>query len=96
MEDPPAGVPWEKAADQMLGSADVAVFLLSGRPSLWTYTEIEQALAHKVRHVVPVVVGTRAEMPPRLEGIEALHLDSADQVEPLAKKILAAAGKGSG
>lgn len=94
MEDPPAGIPWEKAIDQMLSSADVAVFLLSGRPSLWTQTEIEHALAHKVRHLVPVVVGD-AEIPHRLESIEALHIESPDQVESLAKRILAAAAKTS-
>jgi hypothetical protein len=85
-EDAPAGIPWEKAIDEMLSSADVAVFLLSGRPSLSIQAEIGHALTHKVRHLVPVVVG-EAEIPRRLEGIEALRIDSPDQVDQLAKKI---------
>jgi hypothetical protein len=92
MEDLPPGLPWEKAVDEMLGSADVAVFLLSGRPSLWTQSEIELALTHKVRHLVPVVVG-EAEIPRGLENVEALRIDSPDQVEPLAKTILGTTGR---
>jgi len=88
MEDAPAGIPSEKAVDDMLSSADVAVFLLSGRPSLWTQTEIEHARRQKVRHLVPVMVGD-AEIPHSLESIEALHIDSPEQVELLAKAILA-------
>ncbi len=87
MEELPAGVPWERAVDAILSSAEVAVFLLSGRPSLWTQAEIELALSHKVRHVVPVVVGD-GEIPDRLKSFQGLRLDSPDDVERLADRIL--------
>jgi len=92
IEDLPGGLPPEKAMDQMLQSADIAVFFLSGRPSLWTYTEIERALAHGVLHIVPVLVGSGAEVPPRLRDLQAFHVDSPEEVEPLAKSILEAVG----
>lgn len=95
VEDLPAGIPWDKGLAQLLKSADLVIFLLSGRPSLWTQAEIEHALEQGVRHVVPVVID-RAEIPQRLEGFEALHLDSPDQVEPLAQMILRATAKTAG
>jgi hypothetical protein len=65
----------------------VAVFLLSGQPSLWTQTEIELALSRKVSHVVPVVIGD-AEVPDRLKSFQSLRLDPPDDVERLADRIL--------
>jgi hypothetical protein len=87
-ENHPAGLPWEKAIDQMLESADIAVFFLSGQPSLWTHTEIERALVHGVPHIVPVLVGSAAEVPRLLQDRQAFHVDSPAQVEALAKSLL--------
>src|SRR5262249_31888942 len=93
LEDVSPSVPEDKAVDVLLETADPAVFLLSGRPSLWAYSEIEGALAHNVPHVIRVVVGTRAEIPPRLEGFRALRIESPDELERLARDIIGAAGE---
>lgn len=91
LEDSPVGLPEEKVIDQMLGSAEVAVFLLSGRPSLWTHTEIQRALVHKVPHLVPVLIGSSAELPAALQQMGALRIDSADELSSLAQRILTTA-----
>jgi hypothetical protein len=87
MEELPADIPWKRVVDEILSSAEVAVFLLSGQPSLWTQTEIELALSRKVSHVVPVVIGD-AEVPDRLKSFQSLRLDPPDDVERLADRIL--------
>jgi hypothetical protein len=93
LDDAPAGLPEEKALDTLLDSADAAVFLLSGRPSLWTYSEIEHALAHQVPHLIPVRVGTTAQLPPRLESFQPLDIGSPDDLDRLANEILATTGE---
>jgi len=90
-EDAVAGVPLDKAVDQLMSKADVAVFLLSTRPSLWMYSEIEHALARSVRHIVPVVIGTGIELPPRLESMQAIQVGSAQEVPSVVGQILEAA-----
>jgi hypothetical protein len=85
------GVPWSVSLDDMLRSANAAVFLLSGRPSLWTYNEIEHVLAHEIPHIVPVLIGSDAEVPPRLESFTAIHLDSGANAANLAERLMGAA-----
>jgi hypothetical protein len=58
--------------EDLMRSADVVVFVLSGQPSLWIYREIEYALAHKMSHIVPVVVGSITELFPSFGGVPSL------------------------
>jgi hypothetical protein len=90
MDDVAAGVPIETGVDRLLGGAEAAIFLLSGKPSLWTRTEVARAKAHNVPHLVPVVVGTAAELPSELRGIQAVQVDEKMNVERLADQILKA------
>jgi hypothetical protein len=85
------GVPAQRAIDNAMGAASIAVFVLSSRPSLWANQEIERALSHKVRHIVPIIVGTDTELPPPLHDFQAIHVDSPKDVEPLAERLLATA-----
>lgn len=94
MEDAPAGLPMEAAVDRLLAPAQAAVFVLSGRPSVWTLTEIDRARALSVPHLVPVVLGASTEVPERLRGVAALRLDSADDVGRVVEQILGAVRSG--
>jgi len=90
MDDAPAGLPMETAVDRLLAPAQAAVFVLSGRPSVWTLTEIARARALSVPHLIPVVLGTATEVPEPLRGVEPLHLGSAADVERVVGQILGA------
>jgi pYEATS domain-containing protein involved in immunity/TIR domain-containing protein len=90
MDDAPAGLPMEAAVDRLLAPAQAAVFVLSGRPSVWTLTEIARARALSVPHLIPVMLGTATDVPEPLRGIEPLHLGSAADVERVVGQILGA------
>ena len=80
-------IPVERAVDEMLQRANVAVFVLSGRPSLWQSQEMAKAVALKHRTIVPVLVGSTAQMPSRLEGFEAVRVTDPDSARKLAQKM---------
>jgi hypothetical protein len=87
-EDAGAGIPLDKAVDRTMSKADIAIFVLSARPNLWMYSEIERALAHNVRHIVPVVIGAGIELPPRLEGRQAIQVSSAQELSAIVDQVL--------
>lgn len=77
----PPGLPEDKATELSIKGADIVVFLLSSRPTLRTYRDIEYALAHKVRHIVPVIIGASVELPPRLESMRAIRVASGQELQ---------------
>jgi hypothetical protein len=90
MEDAPAGLPMETAVDRLLAPAQAAVFVLSGRPSVWTLAEIARARALSVPHLIPVVLGASTAVPEQLSDVQAVHVDSAGDVERVVEHILGA------
>jgi hypothetical protein len=88
--DAPAGVPFERTIEDMLGRADAAVFVISGRPSLWVARELETALKLQVPHILPVVLGESAELPRQLQSYQSVRLEEIDGLE---EQIQKAAGK---
>lgn len=87
------GVPFEQQVDDLIRRADAAIFIISGRPSLWVTKEIEMALDRKIRLVVPVIVGDVSTIPARLDGFEAVRIENPDQsesvVEAISQRVLA-------
>lgn len=79
--------PFQQKIDDRARRADAAVFILSGRPSLWVMREIEKALDQKIRHIVPVLVGVDAELPARLRELQAIRIPAPDQMEQIETAI---------
>lgn len=83
-------LPWEQCAKQAIDKSDAAVFLISGRPNLWSNTEMSYALAKSTKKIIPVLIGTAAKLPATLEGHEALHADSAKDLDAVTNQIMEA------
>jgi len=83
----PNGVPFQIHIENMIGQASLAVFLVSGRPSMWMNQEIETAKRHG-KHIVPVLVGSESELPETLQDFHSLRIDNLDSVADLAQGIL--------
>jgi len=81
------GVPFEQQVEDLIRRADAAIFIISGRPSLWVMKEIDMALDRKIRHIVPVIVGDVRPIPPRLEAFKAVHIEDPDQTEAVINGI---------
>lgn len=84
----PASMPMGKIVESMISDVDIAVFVISGRPSLWMNREIEATLAHKVRTIVPILVGAGTELPPLLQGFQAVQVNNLSQLEAVAQQIV--------
>lgn len=86
-DDIPSGVPFKIHTENMIEQANLAVFLVSGRPSMWMNQEIETAKRHG-KHIVPVLVGTASELPEALRDLSSLHIDGLDNIADIAHGIL--------
>lgn len=86
-DDISGGVPFQIHTEKMIEQANLAVFLISGRPSLWMDQEIETAKRYGKR-IVPILVGTATELPEALRDLPGLHIDRLDSVADLAQVIL--------
>ena len=96
-DEAPSGVPAQAWIPRVIAEADLSVFLISGRPSLWLSLEIEAAI-NAGKFIVPVLVGTEAELPEALKGYGSLHITNLDNLADLAKLangILGATGRKS-
>jgi len=83
----PSDVPFQVQIDNLIEQSNLAVFLVSGRPSMWMNQEIETAKRHG-KHIVPVLVGSGSELPETLQGFHSLHIDNLDSVADLAQGVL--------
>ena len=81
------GVPFEQRVDDLIRRSDAAIFIISGRPSLWVMKEIDIALDRKIRHIVPVMVGESGPIPKRLEEFEAVCIEDPDQTEAVIERV---------
>lgn len=90
VDDLPPGVPFGAHVENLIGKADVAAFVVSGRPSRWVSQEI--ALAQRYgKRIVPVLVGESGQLPDSLSGLQmqSLRLDNPDAISDLADFMLA-------
>lgn len=85
--DAPAGVPYKVSMEDNISQADVAVFLVSGRPNLWQNEEIEAAKRHG-KQVVPVLIGRDSQTPDSLSQFSSLRVGGMDEIADLARKVL--------
>lgn len=86
-DDVPAGVPAQAYISHLIARVDIAIFVISGRPSLWLSQEIEAA-KRAGKRIVPVLTGSEAELPDALSGYQSMHIKSLDNLAGLAKGIL--------
>ncbi|AGA33405.1 hypothetical protein TVNIR_1743 [Thioalkalivibrio nitratireducens DSM 14787] len=87
-EDIASGLPWEHAIRERIRNADVAVFVLSRRPSLFLMQEIELTLEIGTGLVVPVLIGTEVEPPQQLQGWQAFRVSDDKELETVALDVL--------
>jgi len=86
----PSGVPFGAQIESLIGQADIAAFVVSGRPSRWVSQEI--ALAQRYgKRIVPVLVGESGQLPDSLSGLQMqnLSLDNPDAIIDLTDFVLA-------
>lgn len=86
-EDISAGVPHQVAVADQIAQASMAVFLVSGRPSLWLNEEIETAKRHGKR-IVPVLLGEESQLPESLSEFKSLRVGSLDKMADWARVLL--------
>lgn len=82
-----SGVPFAKSIDEMIARSDAAVFVISGRPSLWLAQEIEAARRHRVGIIVPILLGSNADMPQALRDFKAIRIEHTEQIEEVANDL---------
>lgn len=87
VDDMPSDIPFQIQIDKLIEQSNLAVFLLSGRPSMWMNQEIETAKRHGKR-IVPVLLGSERVLPESLQGLNSLHIDRLDSVADIAQSIL--------
>jgi hypothetical protein len=87
-------IPVERAVDDMLQRANVSVFVVSGRPSLWQSQEMAKAVSAKRGTIVPVLVGTDTPVPPQLEPFKPIYVTDASTAKQVAT-VLAQKALGS-
>jgi hypothetical protein len=81
------GVPWEKSITMILKQADVAIFVISERPSPYLQMEIDAALAQNVSHIIPILVGPGAELPEKLSHFQSIQVKTPSEIESVARQI---------
>lgn len=87
VDDMTSGVPFQVQIDKLIDQSNLAVFLVSGRPSMWMNQEIETVKRHGKR-IVPVLLGAESILPESLQGLHSLHIDRLDSVADIAQSIL--------
>ena len=87
-QDVKGGQELQRTVNDMIARADVAVFVISGRPNLWLNEEIKAAVKGGVRHILPLVVGTNVEMPDTLKDKSVVRVESHSAVGDMAEMIL--------
>lgn len=87
-QDVKGGQELQRTVNDMIARADVAVFVISGRPNLWLNEEIKAAVKGGVRHILPLVVGTNVEMPDTLQDKNVVRVKSPSAVEDMTETIL--------
>jgi hypothetical protein len=87
-------IPVERAVDEMLQRANVSVFVVSGRPSLWQSQEMAKAVRARRGTIVPVLVGTDTPVPPQLESFKPVYVTDASTAKQVAT-VLAQKALGS-
>lgn len=87
-EETTVGMPWQRSINDLITRADVAVFVISGRPNLWLNEEINTALRRGVRHIVPLLVGPEVQVPESLRNQKAIRIEDSEAVGAVVDKIV--------
>lgn len=87
-QDVKGGQELQRSVNDMIARADIAVFVISGRPNLWLNEEIKAAVKGRVRHILPLVVGTNVEMPDTLQDKNVVRVESPSAVGDMTETIL--------
>lgn len=90
VNDIAVGQQWESSVKQAIKKSDAAVFIVSGQPSLWSKLEMGYAMDAEDKQVIPLLVGTRAQVPPALADHHALQIGSAKEIDSAMTQILQA------
>jgi hypothetical protein len=80
-------LPVERAAEALIRRSKGVVFVLSGRPSLWTQLEIQAALDHRIPNLFVVAIGADVAAPPALEGAPLLRPGTPEDLPAVAEAI---------
>lgn len=91
-DDISSALPFDRQIDQMIAEADIAVFLISARRSPWIDKEIAAAQAHKVAHIVPVLIGIEARLPDALHNLATVRVTTPAELQLVAEQTIQAAG----
>lgn len=86
-DDIQTGVPFQTYIANLIGQANLVVFLISGRPSLWLSQEIETTKRFG-KLIVPVLIGTESTLPESLRTYKHLRIEKLEHIADLAQKIL--------
>jgi hypothetical protein len=93
-EDAATGMPWERFLAETLRQADVFIFVLSCRPSLWMSREIEAATRRKGARILPVITADDVQLPDELRRFSPFQVRGESDVQAIARVVEAAAGGG--
>jgi hypothetical protein len=88
------GVPVDYAIKQAIDASDAMVFVVSsGAPSLWSKLEMTYATNREhVKPVIPVLVGSKAEMPEPLASFNAVRASPSQDAGSVASEIAKVVG----
>jgi hypothetical protein len=89
-DDLEAGQQWDHFVKQAIKKSDATVFIVSGKPSLWSKLEMGYAVNAEDKNVIPLLVGTAAEVPEALANRSALHIGSSAELDAATAQILQA------
>jgi hypothetical protein len=84
--DVPSGVPIEAAISSTLDKASTVVGIFSDEPGPWAVREVMKAIEKDV-HVVPVAVGSSANIPAGLKGIQPVRISDIGDVDSAIGQI---------
>jgi hypothetical protein len=82
-----AEIPFEQQVGDLIRRADAAIFIISGRPSLWVTKEIDMAMDRKISHIVPLLVGEGARLPVRLKEFPAVRIENPGEARTSLENI---------
>lgn len=76
----------EKPKSGALKNADMAAFLISGRPNLWMTREMEMCQTNGLPFL-PILVGSAAELPDSIKGVRAIRVSGEEGIEGVAEQV---------
>jgi pYEATS domain-containing protein involved in immunity/TIR domain-containing protein len=91
-DDLGAGMPLSLSVENMLAKSQHAIFVMSGRPSLWMSREIDAARRHGVP-ITPLLVGADSEVPGSLSDLMSMRISDETEIAKVLDGILSLSGR---